>query len=209
MKFVYGPPPEQPLELLNPAIVQYPALLRISVISLFVGLAVTTMMAAGLYILGPLPLYIKGFKYALDTQPPTVFLGSLFLVMVGHEAIHALLYPRSLLSKRTAIGILPQTGLAYAWSGHPMPRNRYMLVGLGPLTLMSLAPLALFPLYPMELANFLPSMLFNLVASGGDLLVLYYLCRQVPSASWIQLSGMTTYWGTEQVRGSPVAAQNS
>lgn len=196
MKFICAAPPTQTLEISGAQPIRLPALLVISFAGVLVGGVLLAAAAALLQLTGQLPDLMKQFKLALDTQPPLIFLGSLALVLMVHEAVHLLFYPGSVASDRKILGILPKTGLAYAWCGLPMRRNRYLLVGIAPFLFLSVIPLVLFSSYPSQVGPLLPMVLFNMLGAGGDAMVLYYVLRQIPSQAWLQLSGGTTYWGT-------------
>lgn len=195
MKFICAAPPNQTLEISDAQPIRLPSLLAVSFAGLLVGAALLAAAAALLLVTGQLSDLMKQFNLALNTQPPLVFIGSLFVVLTVHEAVHLLFYPGSIASDRKILGILPKVGLAYAWCGLPMRRNRYLLVGVAPFLFLSVLPLALFSSYPSQIGHLLPMALFNMLGAGGDAIVLYYVLRQIPGHAWVQLSGGGTYWG--------------
>jgi hypothetical protein len=195
MKFMFAAPPTQPLEISSPQALRFPPMMVISLAGVLVGLAMLGVAAAMLLMAGQLDVLMHQFKLALDTQPPLVFIGSLFLVLAVHEAVHCIFFPGPITSERKVLGILPKTGLAYAWCGLPMRRNRYLLVALAPTFFLSILPLVFFSSFPTDIGPLLPMALFNVLGAGGDAMVVYFVLRQVPRNGWVQLSGGSSFWG--------------
>lgn len=174
------------------------SLTKMSGYGLLVGVVLVLLWA-----LPFLSVYKAGMLRALDTHPPVVFILGLGLTIVIHELVHAAMFPNALRSERCVIGVLPKTMLAFAWCGLPMRRNRYLLVALTPLFLLSFFPLLLYPLYPETLYHVLPYAFFNMSAVGGDLLVVYFVLRQIPRDQWIQSNGATVFWGQGPSKNLP------
>lgn len=198
MKLLYGHPPTQALDIGNPAPLRCLPLTKMSGYGLLVG--VVLVLLWGLPFLS---VYKAGMLRALDTHPPIVFILGLFITVVIHELVHAAMFPDALSSKRCIIGLLPKTMLAFAWCGLPMRRNRYLLVALTPLFILSFLPLLLYPVYRDTLYHVLPYAFFNMSAVGGDLLVVYFVLRQIPRDKWIQSNGATVFWGQRPDRNLP------
>ena len=206
MKFICAAPPTQTLEISGAQRIKLPALLVISFAGVLVGAVMLAAAAMLFQATGHLSDLMAQLKLALDTQPPLVFIGSLALVLIVHEAVHLLVYPGAITSDRKILGVLPKSGLAYAWCGLPMRRNRYVVVGFAPILFLSVIPLALFSTYPTHVGPLLPMVLFNLFGAGGDVMVMYYVLRQIPGHAWVQLSGGATYWGAHVAQSSGATA---
>ena len=122
------------------------------------------------------------------------FLIALALMLVLHEGVHGLLF--WLFSRaRPEFGF---TGL-YAYASAPewhFPRNQYLVVGLGPLVLLSVLGLAIMPVIPFA---GLPALLFFLTlnASGavGDLYVIACVLTYSPNVYINDLGDSFTIYG--------------
>lgn len=194
MKFLYGLPPTPAIQLASARPLNLPSMGVLQVVALGIGLLLLGVFAAVLWACSELEPFLKALQYAADTQHPLVFLAMLPLTLFIHELVHCLAYPRV---QHSVIGILPKTGLAYAWNGQPLPRSRMFIAIMAPLVVMTAIMLALYVWVPTVGAHLLPAMLFNIIGSGGDVLVLCYALRQVPSDGWFQLVGMSVWWGKQ------------
>jgi hypothetical protein len=200
MKFLYGYPAESELVLQAAQPLRLPRSGVLQGIALGIGLLMVGMLAAVLYAAGQLSAFVNALQVALDTQPPLVFLAALPVSLFVHELVHCLAFPQP---AHSVIGILPKTGLAFAWNGQPMARHRVLVAVLAPLVLLTTVALGLYWAMPMLGTHLLPAMLFNILGAGGDVVLVYLVLRQVPSDSWFQLRGMTFWWGAP---GAPAPA---
>jgi hypothetical protein len=75
---------------------------------------------------------------------------------------------------------------AYAYAAAPdwyLPRNKYVVVGLSPLILISLAGLLLLTIAPLSFfPSILIAMIFNAAGAVGDLIVVGWLLLQQPDS---------------------------
>lgn len=203
MKFLYGYPAEPDLSLVAAQPLRLPRSGALQGIALVIGLLMVGLLAAVLAVAGELPAVIKALRVALDTQPPLVFLAALPVSLFLHEVVHCLAFPQP---AHSVIGILPKTGLAYAWYGAPMARHRVLVAMLAPLVLLTALTFGLYWALPSVGLHLLPAMVFNILGAGGDVLMVVLVLRQVPSSGWFQLRGMTFWWGKfPGTAGAPVA----
>jgi hypothetical protein len=200
MKFVYARPPQIALNLSEPGRLSMPSTRALQVVMVVLGPLLLGLILAGVALSGNL----GALKTLLDANvrqlPLWAFLGGMALICVLHEFVHFIFFPRAWTSDRTLLGCLPGSGLAYAWSGEPMKRNRYILAALAPLTLLSVIPLLGALINPQAFAPLIGPALFNLLGVGGDLITAYFVWRQIPQSSWIQMSGMQLFWSASSPR---------
>ena len=192
MKFLYGHPPEPAMQLAGAEPLKLPSLNTVQGVAFGIGVLMLALLAAALWVCSQLQPFLDALTHALDVQPPLVFLLVLPLTLFVHEVVHCLAFPRP---DKSVIGILPKTALAFAWNGEPIPRFRMLVAILAPLVGMSAILFALYLWVPAIGGHALPAMLFNVLGSGGDVLVLVYTLRQVPSDGWFQMIGKTMWWG--------------
>jgi hypothetical protein len=105
----------------------------------------------------------------------------LVLMILLHEVIHGLFF--WLYTHQRPIFAFKG---AYAYAAAPdwyLPRNKYVVVGLSPLILISLAGLLLLTIAPL---SFFPSilivMIFNAAGAVGDLIVVGWLLLKQPDS---------------------------
>lgn len=134
---------------------------------------------------------ISGFLGTIDFDSPdalfvvvpglVILLVLTLVVLVLHEAAHGIFF-------WLYTGERPRFGLTiwYAFAGAPdwyLPRDRYLVVGLAPLVLITLGGVALLPIVPPDVV--LPVLfvtVFNAAGAIGDLLVTVWVLRRSPRA---------------------------
>jgi hypothetical protein len=125
---------------------------------------------------------------------------ALLLFIPLHELLHAIWHPQLGLSPRTVLVIwLKRLRFGVYYEGC-MTRRRWLSMRLAPLLVLSVLPaglLALFHLFPVSFAleTFLQVLiLVNGIGSGGDVVAVIWVLRQVPSGSQICFYGGKAYW---------------
>lgn len=123
-----------------------------------------------------------------------VVLGFLVLLIAVHEMLHALAFPGPLLGPRTLIGVWPAKGMFYAHHEGPMSRNRFLLVLLLPLAVMSVLPWLVELVFRTGWAPLPFVSVINAMAAGGDVLAAVLIAWQVPAKARTQNQGWNTWW---------------
>jgi hypothetical protein len=192
MKFLYGPPPENDIDLIDARKLEYPSLNTLQGIAFGIGALLLALLAAVLWATSTLKPFIDSLGDAMANQSTLVYLAAIPLTLVVHEVVHCLAYPNPL---DGAIGFLPKSGMAYAWYGKPLTRARMCVILLAPATVLTAIALTVYCMNPSVGLNLLPAMLFNLLSAGGDIFGCYTMLRQVPAENFVQLKGTTLWWG--------------
>lgn len=196
MRFVYGSPPSvpdfQPFEegwtaLREPS----PLLLNLIATPLGFGLAILAALGWGIT---DVQLQFSG------TSPfaPLYFLGWVLagfaaLVLV-HEMIHAFGYPRFGFTADTLIGVWPSKMLFYAVYLGELPRNRWLLVYLLPLLVITVLPLAICRAFGLNQPIVAAFSIANALFAGGDVTCFLLIIAQVPATARMCNQGWSTFW---------------
>jgi len=167
-----------------------------------------------------LQLWIYGFLIGMVTAPLMNFLWLLvgidfifpirlswFIgllippIILIHEIIHAVFYPDFGISDKTIIGFWPSKMIAYAYHTAPISRNRLIWVGIAPLLFLSLFPIVLFVVLggPRFWDKTTATVLFhvsflNVLFSGGDILGIITVLREIPASAMVRFNGWDTFW---------------
>lgn len=189
MKFKYGHPPNVVVELESPELVPSPSENKMAAFGGGIGVFITLVFMWLFWEeVGP------NLKIVIKEQPPLMYIFGLFATLALHELIHVVCFPKAFTGNNSIIGILPNTGLMYAWCGYTMSRERYLFTLAGPLLFLSVIPLVLFAFFPSYLRDILPYALFNLACFGGDAIGFYIVLTKVPAFSKVQLNGLEFYY---------------
>jgi hypothetical protein len=137
-------------------------------------------------------------------------LGSLVLLVVVHEILHAVCFPGGLASRRTMIGVWPRIGVFYAHYDGPLSRNRMLVVLLMPLLVISGGLWLVEMLFPTGWGNALGAFsIVNAMFAGGDVLATGMIAWQVPANAEVRNQGWKTWWRVPTVDvEEPAAATN-
>jgi hypothetical protein len=126
---------------------------------------------------------------------PLPFLGFLigFIgVLILHELFHAALHP-NIGSSRTIIGFWPARILLYASYDGEITRNRYLVVLLIPLFVLSIAPIFVSALFQVLNIWVIYVTILNAFLSSGDVLAAINIVK-LPANSIIMNHGCKAYW---------------
>jgi predicted metal-dependent HD superfamily phosphohydrolase len=114
------------------------------------------------------------FFAVLKGLEPLYLLAGLFVVLILHELLHGLFF-WIYTGERPGFGFR----VVYAYASAPdwyIPRDRFFVAGLAPVTIITIAGLILLPLVPDSLvAELLLLVAFNAAASVGDLAAVGWL----------------------------------
>lgn len=120
--------------------------------------------------------------------------GFLGLIAV-HELIHAAGMPRFGWSPRTVIGFWPARVLFYAaYLG--LSRNRFVLVFLLPLFVLSILPLVVCGVLRVDNSVLKVASIVNGFCACGDIMGAAMILYQVPRRALVQNQGWNTWWKT-------------
>lgn len=147
-----------------------------------------------------------GIEGAFATKPDdspivgVLMLLSLPAIVVVHELLHAFTYPQDGASDDIVIGVWPSRMLFYAHYQGELSRNRFLLVFLMPILVLSVAPLilaAVFPFPPLLNAALAWCSTLNAAFACGDVFGAGLIAVQVPACATLRNRGYRTYWKVE------------
>lgn len=131
----------------------------------------------------------------LPVNSPLFFLLGMLVVVVIHEFVHAIAYPRFGLSKDTLIAFWPSKGTCYASYLGAMSRNRWLLVYVLPLLVLSVLPFLICMVSGVVASELKFVSVFNALCCGGDVyFALWLIMRQVPRKSLMRNQGWAQWW---------------
>jgi hypothetical protein len=135
---------------------------------------------------------------------------ALLLCTPLHELLHAIWHPQLGLSPQTVIVIWPKRLRFGVYYEGCMTRRRWLMMRLAPFIVLVVIPAGLLTLFhyvpaPFALETFLQViMLVNGIGSGGDVVAVIWVLRQVPSKAQICFCGGKAYWGAASPPGQVV-----
>lgn len=119
----------------------------------------------------------------------------LFIYMGVHELIHACMIPHFFTSDQCCWGF--KGGVAFVYTSEPIKKERYLLISIMPLLLLSLV----VPLLFASLGRLTPLIiilgLVNAAGSCVDCLQLLLVLWQVPTGAYVIQNGTETYYKVE------------
>jgi hypothetical protein len=133
---------------------------------------------------------------------------ALLLYIPLHELLHAIWHPQLGLSPQTVMVIWPRKLRFGVYYEGCMTRRRWLIMRLAPFIVLVVIPAGLLTLVqyvpvPFALETFLQiMMLVNGIGSGGDLVAVVWVLRQVPPKTQICFWGGKAYW-----RSAPPSTQ--
>ena len=205
MRFVIGPPPD--VDDFDPKVSgwhrvhelgPWPLVLLGSILG--IPLCASFIFAWSSFVQIPMSLQID-----LRNQSPwpiiagiliTVFslIASIAAVIVVHEFIHALAFPRMGFTRSTIVGVWPSRLLPYAAYVDEVYCIHLLFVLLAPLLLLSVVPVVLCALTGSNIGVFAAVSCFNALLSGGDVVMAATILFQVPLFAKIRNSGWYSWW---------------
>lgn len=117
-----------------------------------------------------------------------------FLLIVVHELIHAMFFPKDAI---VYIGIVPKSFTAVCLSSSPVKRNRYIFLSLAPI-ILGLVPLIIFCVSDNNL-KMLNGIMFGMAIMGmvsvyPDIYNIFNILKVVPKNATIQNDKNETYY---------------
>ena len=132
------------------------------------------------------------FLFDLRFMPIGFLIG--FLLIPVHEYIHAICYPKE---ATVYVGVCIQKVAAYAVSGYPISKCRYIIMSLAPV-LLGIIPLCIFLICPLKWKGLLTSCLvplfMGLISPSPDYMDVIKIMKQVPSGAKIQATNEGLFW---------------
>lgn len=166
-----------------------------------VGLLFPFLVCGWLIVVSTLARGDEGGYSAVDTSTQWgVVVLALLLYIPVHELLHAIWHPQLGLSPQTVMVIWPRKLRFGVYYDGCMTRRRWLMMRLAPLMVLVVMPAAL-----LTLAHFVPvsfaletflqvMMLVNGIGSGGDVIAVVWVLRQVPPKAQICFCGGKAYW---------------
>jgi hypothetical protein len=128
-------------------------------------------------------------------SPSALQIGAaLAALIIGHEVLHLLGFPRFGLSSDTTIGIWVELGSPYVQHHSLMIRNRFLFVAALPFAALSILPI------PMQLlgigaANYWSWVsVLNCIGAGSDIYIIFKTISTVPRKARVIEDGEALYW---------------
>ena len=189
MKFKWGPYPEaadfDPQSPWRPLDEPSPEVLRRR------ALPVAAVSALVVVLMWMLTVDVSRIQWNVAILSAVVWFPGLIAL---HEAVHALLFPRSGVPGNTIVGFWPQQALFYAAYLGEMSRERFACVILAPLVVLSFGPLLVAPFTEVTSSIVVSISVTNAMLSCGDLVGVFYLLRGSPKKTIVRNKGWKTYW---------------
>lgn len=136
------------------------------------------------------------FDESLPFGSPTwneIIISSLILIF-GHEVVHLLGFPNCGLNSKTLIGIWLQAGSPYVQYTSPMSRNRFLVMLILPVLILSILPF----FFAYNQAGFINQLswisVLNCIGAGSDLLIFSRIISIVPPKSRVIESEKSLLW---------------
>jgi len=136
------------------------------------------------------------FDESLPFGSPTwneIVISSVILIF-GHEAVHLLGFPNFGLNSKTIIGIWPQAGSPYVQYTSPMSRNKFLVMLILPVLILSILPFFL----AYNKIGFIDQLswisVLNCIGAGSDLLIFFRIISTVPAKSSVIESEKSLLW---------------
>jgi hypothetical protein len=204
MRLHFGPVPESP-EFQPEATGWRPLREPSPAVFVWIGTAVGLVAGAAMIVLWVLTasdarvisvtLKAEGSGLALVLLLAAAALLSVLLLIVVHELLHAAVFPGGWLSPRTILGVWPAMAIFYAHYDGPQSRNRFLLVGLMPVLVLTLGLWLVDLIFPTGWGGVLAVYsVLNAMFAGGDLVGAAITAAQVPANAEIRNQGWKTWW---------------
>ncbi len=116
------------------------------------------------------------------------------LLLVVHEALHALAHPGHGSSPDTVLGIWPSRLVFYAHYDAEVTKSRFLVIILMPVLVLSLLPLALCSILGAAPALIAWLSILNALSSCVDVLGAMHVLYGVPNNAILRNLGWHTYW---------------
>lgn len=115
-------------------------------------------------------------------------------VIVVHEFVHALTFPKMGLTRSTIVGVWPGRLMPYAAYMEEITCIHLLFVLLAPLIVLSVLPFVLCALTESNIGAFAVISCFNALLSGGDVITAATMLFQVPLFAKIRNKSWSSWW---------------
>ena len=143
---------------------------------------------------------LRGHLFPFSLLPTAVLLFALILL---HEMLHAVVFPGFPRSRDCMIGLWPSRFLFYAHYEGELRRERFLLVLLFPLLLISVVPLLVALCFGLPSKFIISVTTLNAMGASGDIIGVLLVSRQIPPRAVLRNLGWKTYWRPEGIPPSP------
>ena len=192
MRFVLGPIPEdtgfRPLEAGWRKHKELGAVLLLS-------LSVPMAFLVGLSLLWLYKSCVRPSGLPIDTD---LMLLTFALLLLPHEAVHAVATPGWGRSNRTVLGFWTKRALPYAAYLGEWTRGQALWCLLAPFAVLSVVPLSVILVAGYDNPALFQFFAVNAVASSGDFLQVPMLLLGIPRGATLRNKGWQTYWRETQ-----------
>src|SRR6266516_4841603 len=144
----------------------------------FIALPIGVVAAA---LVGVLWFTMTPLRIAAPKVPLPAFLLSFAGIIVIHELIHAAVHPMAGRSPHSILGFWPSRMLFYAHYDGELTRNRFVVILLMPLAVISVAPLLVAAIAQVTCGWVAFISAFNALLACGDMLGAGMVLFQVPA----------------------------
>lgn len=116
------------------------------------------------------------------------------LLIIAHEYIHAIVYPKNAVVE---VGVIPRKFFAYAISCDPISKSRFIVMSLLPV-ILGIIPLVLFCVFPVSWIKINTILwacsLMGLISPYPDYMNVINVVKQVPKGAMIRFYKFNFYW---------------
>lgn len=120
--------------------------------------------------------------------------GSFVALILVHESIHLIAHPGLGRTRHSILGVLPKVLVFYAFYDSELTRNRFVVMVAAPFICITVVPIVVFACLgqpPIWVALF---MIVNALVSGGDLVAIWLVLKQVPKNAVVRHQSWDAYW---------------
>lgn len=188
MKIIYGAPPDNPVLLAKPRPLVDMTADHLGGVGGIAGAVLGMIFVFSFVSMAEFIKIIQSFPVW------QLVLGFVCVVLV-HEMLHFIGYGGFLPGSKTTFGIIPKMLVVYVFNPIKVSKRRFIFAVAIPTVLLSLVPMVALWSGVSADPRVLLLAVFNAAGAGGDLLLLWFACRTVPSTCEIQSSGMGEFWG--------------
>jgi hypothetical protein len=121
-------------------------------------------------------------------------------LIIVHELVHTAVHPMKGSSPQSFLGFWPSKILFYTHYDGELSRNRFVVILLAPLLVISFAPLLLAALFQWGSGWIAFASILNALMACGDIFGATLLLIQVPASAITRNQGWKTYWKDSPIR---------
>jgi hypothetical protein len=164
-----------------------PSLWKKNLVALPIGIVAGGVVAA-------LWLAITPLRYVTPTISLPAFLVSFAGIVVVHELLHTVVHPMSGRSPHSILGFWPSGGMFYAHYQGEMTRNRFVVILLMPLVVISFVPLLVAAVAQVTSGWVAFISAFNAFLACADILDAGLVLFQIPATATVRQRSWRTLW---------------